>query len=222
MSSVPHLPMAPHTLRTGRTLLAAGLLASALSGCAIWPKALTWGSDDAPPPPAAQAVAPPPAPPVVAEEAPKPSPAPVPVSTADTAPLEPQPVMKSTPVMAPPEPAVAAKAPAKGKGKGKEKATAHAGADHKASAKAAAPKSGGGDLVPGFYINVGLFAVPTNGTNAFRTLEKAELPVFTDVVKSKKGPLTRVRVGPYLSKALADAAAEKIKGMKLEAVVFQH
>jgi cell division protein FtsN len=45
--------------------------------------------------------------------------------------------------------------------------------------------------------------------------------VFTDVVKSKKGPLTRVRVGPYLSKALADAAAEKIKGMKLEAVVFQ-
>jgi cell division septation protein DedD len=122
--------------------------------------------------------------------------------------------MKSTPVMAPPEPAMDAKAPAKGKGK--EKAAAPQG-----SAKAAAPKSSGGDLVPGFYINVGLFAVPTNGTNAFRTLEKAELPVFTDVVKSKKGPLTRVRVGPYLSKALADAAAEKIKGMKLEAVVFQ-
>lgn len=214
MSSVPHLPMAPHPLRTGRTLLAAGLLASALSGCSIWPKALTWGSDDAPPPPAAQPVAPPPAPPVVVEEAPKPSPAPVPVSTADTAPLEPQPVMKSTPVMAPPEPTMAAKAPTKGKGK--EKAAAPQG-----SAKAAAPKSSGGDLVPGFYINVGLFAVPTNGTNAFRTLEKAELPVFTDVVKSKKGPLTRVRVGPYLSKALADAAAEKIKGMTLEAVVFQ-
>ncbi len=214
MSSVPHLPMAPHPLRTGRTLLAAGLLASALSGCSIWPKALTWGSDDAPPQPAAQPVAPPPAPPVVVEEAPKPSPAPVPVSTTETAPLEPQPAMKSTPVMAPPEPAMAAKAPAKGKGK--EKTAAPQG-----SAKAAAPKSSGGDLVPGFYINVGLFAVPTNGTNAFRTLEKAELPVFTDVVKSKKGPLTRVRVGPYLSKALADAAAEKIKGMKLEAVVFQ-
>nr|WP_315478800.1 hypothetical protein [uncultured Rhodoferax sp.] len=29
-------------------------------------------------------------------------------------------------------------------------------------------------------------------------------------------------MGPYLSKALANAAAEKIKGMKLEAVVFQH
>lgn len=219
MSSVPYLPMVSPTLRACRTLLAGGLLASALSGCAIWPKALTWGSDDAPPPPAAQAVTPPPAPPVVMEEAPKPSAAPVPVSTADTAPLEPQPVMKSTPVMAPPEPAPA---PVAAKGKGKTQAGAHSPADHKASAKAVAPKSSGGDLVPGFYINVGLFAVPTNGTNAFRTLEKAEMPVFTDVVKSKKGPLTRVRVGPYLSKVLADAAAEKIKGMRLEAVVFQH
>lgn len=85
-----------------------------------------------------------------------------------------------------------------------------------------APKSSGGDLVPGFYINVGLFAVPSNGTSDFRTPEKAELPEFTDVVKIKKGPLTRVRVVPHRSKALADAAAERIKGMKLEAVVFQH
>jgi len=219
MSSVPHLSMAHPTVRTGRALLAAGLVASALSGCAIWPKALTWGSDDTPPPaPAAQPVTPPPAAPVAAEEPPMPSPAPVSASTADTAPLEPQPVMKSTPVMAPPEPVPA---PVAAKGKGKTPAGAHSAADHKTSAKSAAPKSGSGELVPGFYINVGLFAVPTNGTNAFRTLEKAELPVFTDVVKSKKGPLTRVRVGPYLSKALADAAAEKIKGMKLEAVVFQ-
>jgi cell division septation protein DedD len=204
MSSVSHLSLPHPALRTGRALIATGLLAGALSGCAIWPKALTWGSGDAASRPAPQAEAPPAPAPVMAEEAPKPSPAPVPVSTADTAPLEPQPVMKSTPVMAPPEPAMAAK----GKGKGRE--------------KAAAPKSGNGELVPGFYINVGLFAVPSNGTNAFRTLEKAELPVFTDVVKSKKGPLTRVRVGPYLSKALADSGAEKIKGMKLEAVVFQH
>lgn len=216
MSSVSHLPLVSHPLRTGRALLAAGLLTSLLSACSIWPKALTWGSDSpALPVPATQALSPPPAPPEVMEETSKPSPAPVPVSTADTAPLEPQPVMKSTPVMAPPEPAPVA-AP------GKTKAGAHSIANHKASAKAAAPKSSGGELVPGFYINVGLFAVPTNGTNAFRTLEKAELPVFTDVVKSKKGPLTRVRVGPYLSKALADSGAEKIKGMKLEAVVFQH
>lgn len=77
-------------------------------------------------------------------------------------------------------------------------------------------------MVKGFYINVGLFAVATNGTNAFHILEQAELPVFTDVIQSKKGPMTRVRVGPYLNKAQASAAAEKIKALQLEAVVFQH
>lgn len=61
-------------------------------------------------------------------------------------------------------------------------------ANAKDTAKSAPTKAGSSELVPGFYINVGLFAVPTNGTNAFRTLEKAELPVFTDVVKSKKAP----------------------------------
>ena len=213
MSSVPHLPLAPHSLRTGRTLLAAGLMASALSGCAIWPKALTWGGADTSTPTAAvEPLTPPPAPPMVAEEAPKANPNPVPASVAETATIEPRPVLASTPVMAPPE----AEAP---------KATGRAAANGKASAKDAAKsaptKASSSELVPGFYINVGLFAVPSNGTNAFRTLEKAELPVFTDVVKSKKGALTRVRVGPYMSKALADAAAEKIKGMKLEAVVFQ-
>ncbi len=208
MSSVPHLPLAPHPLRTGRTLLAAGLMASALSGCAIWPKALTWGgADTSTPTAAAEPLTPPPAPPMVAEEAPKAN-----ASAAETATIEPRPVLASTPVMAPPE----AEAP-----KATGRAATNGKANAKDAAKSAPTKASGGDLVPGFYINVGLFAVPTNGTNAFRTLEKAELPVFTDVVKSKKGALTRVRVGPYMNKALADAAADKIKGMKLEAVVFQ-
>lgn len=213
MSSVPHLPLAPHPLRTGRTLLAAGLMASALSGCAIWPKALTWGgSATSTPTAAAEPLTPPPAPPMVAEEAPKANANPVPASTAETATIEPRPVLASTPVMAPPE----AETP-----KATGRATTNGKANAKDAAKSAPTKAGSSELVPGFYINVGLFAVPTNGTNAFRTLEKAELPVFTDVVKSKKGALTRVRVGPYMNKALADAAADKIKGMKLEAVVFQ-
>ncbi len=213
MSSVPHLPLAPHPLRTGRTLLAAGLMASALSGCAIWPKALTWGGADTSTPTAAsEPLTPPPAPPMVAEEAPKANANPVPASAAETATIEPRPVLASTPVMAPPE----AETP-----KATGRAATNGKANAKDAAKSAPTKAGSSELVPGFYINVGLFAVPTNGTNAFRTLEKAELPVFTDVVKSKKGALTRVRVGPYMNKALADAAADKIKGMKLEAVVFQ-
>ena len=77
-------------------------------------------------------------------------------------------------------------------------------------------------LARGFYINVGLFAVPTNGSNAYKKLEAAGLPVFTDVLKTKKGPLTRVRVGPFADRAQADAAVKKIQTLKLDANVFQH
>lgn len=75
---------------------------------------------------------------------------------------------------------------------------------------------------PGFYINVGLFAVPTNGSNAVSILRGASLPVFADTVESAtKGSLTRVRVGPYATRVEALAAAKKIKGLKLDAVVFE-
>lgn len=75
---------------------------------------------------------------------------------------------------------------------------------------------------PGFYINVGLFAVPTNGSNAVGILRGAGLPVFADTVESAtKGSLTRVRVGPYAKRTEAVAAAKKIKGLKLDAMVFE-
>ena len=214
-------------LRATRTLVAMGLVVSVLSGCAIWPKALTWGSDDAEPEttnttaPAAAPAGPVIAPPMAAEEPKPPLPAPVPRSIADTVPLEPQPAMKAAPQTAPATEAATAKAPVKGKRKGNGKAGTQAAAAEQTD-KPATQKPAGGEMVKGFYLNIGLFAVASNGTNAFRTLEQAELPVFTDIVKSKRGPLTRVRVGPYLTKAQADAAAEKIKGMKLDAVVFQN
>jgi DedD protein len=79
-----------------------------------------------------------------------------------------------------------------------------------------------GGLVPGFYINVGLFAVPSNGTKAYKKLEDAGLPVFSDGIKTKKGHLTRVRVGPFNARAEAETAAKQIHALKLEAVVFEH
>jgi cell division septation protein DedD len=77
-------------------------------------------------------------------------------------------------------------------------------------------------LAHGFYINVGLFALPANGNTAYRKLEGAGLPVFTDIVDTKNGKRTRVRVGPYPTRAKADAAAKKIRTLKLDAVVFRH
>lgn len=73
----------------------------------------------------------------------------------------------------------------------------------------------------GFYLNIGLFAVPTNGSNAVHKLEAAHQPVFSEVIDSKKGPLTRVRVGPFAKRADAEAAAKKIHALKLDAVVFE-
>ena len=75
-------------------------------------------------------------------------------------------------------------------------------------------------LVPGYYINVGLFAVPANGTKAYNKLEAAGLPVFSDPVKKKDVTVTRVRVGPFTNKADVDIAIEKIKALNLPTQVL--
>jgi cell division septation protein DedD len=77
-------------------------------------------------------------------------------------------------------------------------------------------------LVHGFYVNAGLYAVPGNASKAFSKLESAGLPVFTEVITTKDGQRTRVRVGPYATRAKADAAAKKIRALKLDAIVFKH
>ena len=77
-------------------------------------------------------------------------------------------------------------------------------------------------LVPGFYVNAGLYSVPDNANRAYSKLESAGLPVFTEVIASKDGQRTRVRVGPYPTRAKADAAAKKIRALKLDAIVFKH
>lgn len=75
-------------------------------------------------------------------------------------------------------------------------------------------------LAPGYYINVGLFAVASNGSNAYNKLKAADLPAFTEIVDTNVGKLTRVRVGAYATRAKANAAAKKIRGLKLDAIVF--
>lgn len=176
-------------------------VAAALSGCSIFSKS---------PAPAQTQVAPTPqeAAPVPAQKAsaavsaPVQTPEAIPVvRVAEPVKSEPIPPARPLPEPATPVPAAQSSAPA---------------------ATAVAAGAASSVLVPGFYINVGLFAVPANATKAFQKLEQAGLPVFTDVTDSKKGKLTRVRVGPFNTRAQADTAAKKIQGLKLEAVVFKH
>jgi cell division protein FtsN len=76
-------------------------------------------------------------------------------------------------------------------------------------------------LAAGYYINVGLFAEETNAKNAHTKLLDAGLTAFVQEIKTPKGKRIRVRAGPFDSEAQADAAATRIRGLQLEAVVFQ-
>ncbi len=72
-----------------------------------------------------------------------------------------------------------------------------------------------------FYINVGLFAEDDNARKAHAKLLEAGLTAFTEELDTAKGKRTRVRAGPFDTKTQADTAAEKIRALKLEAVVFR-
>lgn len=72
-----------------------------------------------------------------------------------------------------------------------------------------------------YFINVGLFAIPENAASAHAKLLEAQLPSVLKELKSTKGRQIRVRVGPYRSKADAQAAVEKIKALQLDAIIVQ-
>lgn len=72
----------------------------------------------------------------------------------------------------------------------------------------------------GHGVNVGLFGDAANAERVGRRLRDAGLPVVMDAVESARGPLTRVRVGPFDDAAAARQAAEQVRALGLEARVF--
>lgn len=86
------------------------------------------------------------------------------------------------------------------------------------SADTALPTVG---TAPGYYINVGLFAEEANARKTQARLLNEGLPAFRQELNNSKGRRIRVRVGPYATRAQADAAAEAIRAMALDAVVFK-
>lgn len=75
--------------------------------------------------------------------------------------------------------------------------------------------------VRGFGVNVGLFAVQANAERAKARLAGAGLPVLADPIESARGPLTRVRVGPFERREQAEAAATTVRSLGLEARVYR-
>jgi len=73
--------------------------------------------------------------------------------------------------------------------------------------------------VKAYYINVGLFADVHNANNAHAKLLAAGLPAFTQETSANNRAVTRVRVGPFSSRAHAMAAIKKIHAQKLDAAL---
>ncbi len=72
-----------------------------------------------------------------------------------------------------------------------------------------------------YLINVGLFADKNNALNAYTRLRDAEIPATSGVVRTPKGPMTRVRAGPFETEAEAERAAERIRELQLEAMIVR-
>jgi DedD protein len=71
-----------------------------------------------------------------------------------------------------------------------------------------------------FVVQVGAFADATKARETRLKVEKAGLKTYTNVAETKEGKRIRVRVGPFASKAEADKAADKIKGLDLPANIL--
>lgn len=98
-------------------------------------------------------------------------------------------------------------------------ASSAAAAAESSTASASAPEPVGSK--PGYYINVGLFADEANARKAQARLLNEGLPAFRQELNGTNGRRIRVRVGPYDTRAKADAAAASIRAMALDAVVFR-
>jgi DedD protein len=71
-----------------------------------------------------------------------------------------------------------------------------------------------------FVVQVGAFADVAKAREARLKLERAGLKTYTNVAETKDGKRVRVRAGPFGSRAEADKAASKIKGLDLPAAIL--
>jgi DedD protein len=71
-----------------------------------------------------------------------------------------------------------------------------------------------------FVVQVGAFADATKVREVRQKVEHAGLKTYTNVAETKDGKRIRVRVGPFGSRAEADKAAEKLKGLDLPAAIL--
>jgi DedD protein len=87
-------------------------------------------------------------------------------------------------------------------------------ADHKADKKPAADAGR-------FVVQVGAYTEAGKLQEARAKVEKAGYKTYTQVVGTKDSQRTRVRIGPFATKADAEKAADKIKKLSLPAAILE-
>ena len=66
-----------------------------------------------------------------------------------------------------------------------------------------------------FMVQVGAFASPEKVKEITDQLKEAKIAHYTETVATTKGPVTRVRLGPFASKEAAEKARERAKALGL-------
>lgn len=97
---------------------------------------------------------------------------------------------------------------------------AAAAATTAANATSASSASSAASADDRFVVQVGAFADATKAREARLKLERAGLKTYTHVAETKDGKRIRVRVGPFPTRAEADKAAQKVKGLDLPAAIL--
>jgi DedD protein len=70
-----------------------------------------------------------------------------------------------------------------------------------------------------FVVQLDAFSNPANARQQQQKLAAAGVPSYTELIKTEKGELTRVRVGPYTNREAADTMRDRLKTMGVNAVV---
>lgn len=130
----------------------------------------------------------------------------------------------------PPKPAPAKEAPAKETApkepppapkKADDAARAQALLEGKAAPSAPSAAAPAGDAAAArFIVQVGAFAEADAAQAARLKLERAGLKTYTHVAQTPEGKRTRVRLGPFATRAEAEKAATKAKGLGLAAAIL--
>lgn len=184
------------------------------------PEAPTAAASAAPTQAVPPAVTAPPAVPAPAVPAPVAAPAPAAPAVVDA--LTPaQTALQSGPRAATPPAAPAAPAPATAPA-----ATAPRAAAAPAAAPAARPRATANRsntlIVGRYYLHAGVFGDERNVQRNSQNLRREGLPVITQRVRGSKGELTRLRIGPFDTRAQAQDAQRITNRLRLETSIFQH